>query len=439
MSTSIRDLFLAADTELSRASTGRGGGAALDARAVIQTAGGILDQLRIDGLDHEVGGPREILAAQLARDCNAVQAFGHSSSRAALLLGAAGDAVAALRHETTCGERWALTISIATATRRATTAYIRCGPYLPDPEIAAVRQAAIAVARLGAEQPPDPSALMVQDRPIPSVEHPRALTPMASALQAAHLLSSATRRSATGLQPPLAIYEMKAVVMTAEAAARYAEALDAALGANDGTLRADTPAAWLRTRQALAVFIDGRRPDTGAEEQILRRAAQLHDGLRRRLGPPDHLPAGQLVQVNSVDGTAMLGIVNQLPQLAADLQRNLSHLHGRLIASADRLPVQENRVTERLRRSTVVAGGADFNDLIRSLHGARGQSMELATRLSGQQNLGTGTADTHLAAHRLGMDVRGSTPTTTGGPRRAEQVEAVRHQPAVTNRGGVAR
>jgi hypothetical protein len=436
MSTSIRDLLMTADAELSHAASGRGSDTARDARAAIQTAGRILNQLRIDGLDEEVGGPRENLTAQLARDCCAVQDLGHSgTNRAAPLLGAAGDAIAALRNEATRSERWALTISIATTTRRATEAYIRYGPYLPDPEIATVRQGAIAVARLGAEQPPNPSALIVQDRPIPSVEHPHPLTPMASALQAAHLLSAETHRSATGLQPPLALYEMKAVAMTAEAAARYAEALDAAHRGDAGISRADAPTTWQRTRQALAVFIDGRLPETGGDEQILRHAAQLHEGLRRRFGPPDYLPAGQLIQLNSADGKAILGIVNQLPQLADDLRRNLSQLHGRLIASADRLPLQENRVAERLLRSTVVVGGGDFNDLTRSLHRAQGRSVELAMRLSRQENLGTGTAGHHLAAHSLGTDVRAVTPNDSGERRHAPQIQAPQQRAPVATRG----
>ncbi|HEY3713185.1 MAG TPA: hypothetical protein VGL39_01560 [Jatrophihabitantaceae bacterium] len=400
MSTSIRDLLTAATDELDAARTRQarqraGVSAGVEALTTISAAAQILSWLRRDGVQADPYGIREHAVTALATATRhvATASRGLPDSRAALLLGAAGDVIGTLQHDLGREDRWALALAVADTVRRASTLYKSAGPSAPNRHVDWSRRAAVILAHLGAEHPPEPRHLTVQDRPVPDPVVGRATTALATAAQAVDNVTRLVQRSSG----PLPLYQLKAITALAETAVRYLTAVAATAAPNSDDAWDRVPRTWTRVRHDIGVFHDGQLVRRNGSDHLLAWAALGHDAIARALGPADQITASTVAALTTTDKTHLIEIANQLPTIATALRAQLADVDGRAFARITDLPHQERRITEQIRGLPVIANGPDFATAHATLRSAELLSTRLASELPGR--IAVATSQPHLATH----------------------------------------
>jgi len=373
VTTSIRDLFAAANAELRSADRAQATDAAL---AGISAAARLLMQLSADGLDREAGSPRELLARELATACHAANTLrgGPDTPRSGQLIAAAADAAALLRHTMTTADRWAITLETGSVIRRSCAVVQRCGPELELPPLAHIRR----LAQLGAQEPPDPYRVRAIDFLVPESTVRAVSGPAALAAEAAAGLTVWTRRAELARQP-LPLYHAKALCLANESAAACGAAAAIALGAQDADDLKLAAHAWARAYDTIFALTDGLRTGDAADDDALALCARLNGGLRRALLDPDRVRAAQL---DSQTLPHVQSVINQMPRHADAVKTSLNRSHGRVLMAAKNLPIDESTVGRRLRGGTVVAGGRDFLEPVVALKAAAMLSAKLAVILA---------------------------------------------------------
>jgi hypothetical protein len=427
VSTSIRDLLTAATHELDAARAAEGSTASditvavsigVQALTAISAAAPILAMLSSDAVHAEPYGiyGHAVTALATATRNVATASRGLPDTRAAQLLGAAGDVIGTLRHDLGRDERWALALAVADTVRRASTLYNTAGPSAPNRHVDWSRRAAVLLAHLGAERPPDPHRLSIHDRPIPDPIVGRPATTLAAAAQAVDNMSHLLHRP-TGAS---ALYQLRATAAVAETAARYLAALAAAadLYRDDGWDR--VPQSWSHVRRELGVFHEGQllRRDSG--DRLLDWAARAHDALVRALGPADQINSNTVAALSAPDHTHLIQVAHQLPTIANTLRAQLSGLDGRVFARIADLPRQERRITEQIRAVPVVADGPDFGPAHTSLRRAEVLSTRLAAELP--DRIAVNAEQARLAHHPVDRE-----PTQPAAPARRLRLERGAH------------
>ncbi len=379
MSTSIRDLLTAANDELDTART-RGSAirAGTEALTTISAAAPILARLQRDRHRPDLDGIREHAIGGLAIATRhvATSSNGLPDGRAAQLLATAGDIVGTLQTQLGRKDRWALALAIADTVRRATTLYDSAGPSAPNNHVDWARGAAVVLARLGAEQPPEPRQTSVEDRPVPDPLIGRASTALAAAAQAFGNVTDLLGRNGE----PMVLYQIKATTLLTETAARYLTAVAAT--ATDGTepWRA-APQAWGRVRQEIGVLHDGQRVRADGSDRLLGWAARAHDNIVRGLGPADQISGKAVAALSSTDQAHVLEIAHQLPTVAAALCTRLREVDRHAFARIADLPKQERRISDQIRGQPVIVVGPDLANATGALRSASNLSAHLAAEL----------------------------------------------------------
>ena len=224
MATSIRDLLTAANDALDVAAVSADRSrVGVEALTTISAAAPILAWLRRDGVAADLYGVREHALGGLAVATRAVATAsrGLPDGRAAVLLGAAGDVIGTLHHDVGRDDRWALALAIGDSVRRASTLYRTAGPSASNRHVDWSRRAAVLLARLGADHPPEPSHLIVQDRSVADPITDGAKSTLAVAAQSVdNIVRLLDRRT-----EPVALYQLKATTVLAETTAHYLAAI----------------------------------------------------------------------------------------------------------------------------------------------------------------------------------------------------------------------
>ena len=400
MATSLRDLLSAVEADV------RGGARAVpretadDAALSLGEAARALERLRIDGLDREVGGVRELAVREVEIACRAAGAAwrGLPSARFGDLMAIAADLAGRRRAAVSRDERWAAAIAIADAARRLARHAQSHQPYAGAPQLTRVHHTSVTVARLGAQQPPSVQGRAVLDRAVPVGGLPAGLrgsrVATESCLALVHELDHREARNC-----PLRLCEVLVVMRVAEEAARYA--IDSSSPVHPdraaGPWRS-APVAWRASREALKPFDDGtrRRPENTA---VVLWAVRLHEGLKAEFRP-DRV-THSLGERGSDAATALQVIANHLPQLAEDLTRATRHWarSGSLTTRATAVRFRADRVDAWLRQDAVRADAEDLHAVARSLRSAWLLSVDLAAELSRESTNGRQPQPFLAAAH----------------------------------------
>lgn len=409
MATSLRDLLAELDHTLRAGIVDQL--SADDAVIALGHLGRAIARLADDGLGHDAKPAQTMAVAELGSACRAsAKAWtGLTSARLTDLAGAAADVLDRLRTEFGGNERWAAAIELSVTARRCASFAEGHTPYTGVPPLARTRRLAVAVEQLGAAHPPAAHRQAALDRLVPVAGLPAGLPGSRIAAESAAVVADQLRRSVDDpTRAPVRLVEALAVLLAAESTAQYAtevaEALDAnALGRNE----AQTAAAWRAARRALDRFDDGTRHHPGHVSPLILWAVRQHEGLRHDLGRK----AGRAI--DDMRGQADLGrmltdvrlAVNQLPSLAASLQRGLGQWvrSGALTARATDLEIRDDRLPAILAGRAITVQGVDLTDVLDSLRSARLLSTGLAARLDTLASEAAEHPQPHLAASYRAM------------------------------------
>ena len=401
MATSLHDLLGAVEATTGGRAYATSRDIADDAVLSLGEASRALERLRIDGLDREVGGVRELAVRELEIACRAAGAAwrGLPSARCGDLMAIAADLVGRRRATSRRDERWAAALAIADAARRLARRAQGHAPYAGAPQLTRVHHTSVTVARLGAQQPPSVQGRAVLDRPLPVAGLPAGLrgsrVATESCVALVHELDHREDRNC-----PLRLCEALAVMRVAEEAAQYV--IDQASQAQPDRAAGpwqSAPAAWQASREALKPFDDGtrRRPEDTA---VVLWALRLHEGLKAEFGPDRATgPLGE--RGSDAAAPALQVIANHLPQLAESLTRVTRHWaqRGSLTTRATAVQFREDRIGAWLHQDAVSADAKDLHTATRSLRSAWLLSVDLAAELSRDSTSGRQPQPLLAAAH----------------------------------------
>jgi hypothetical protein len=334
MSTSLADLLWMLDAERDCPPG--------DAAPALQHAGALLSRLTVFGIDVELRESRTEAVCSLAGAATAVgTAWPHQAARTAELAGAVADVAGRLCGELTEGDTWQLAVSTAMLARRWACSIGAAGPQPPAPRLRLLITAADGVRRLAAEHPPRPEQFDALNRPISTTRVPASWSPMLACAESVVALTNVLERRG---RSPLTVRQLIGVCRAAEAVAEATERTvpDAPTGVSSG---------WQNLRDELARFTDGiRDPGFGTAEPVLALAAQIHQAIVQATALSLDHRAGQQLQRATIE----------LPRIAAQVERELRHLPGRVIVGKGDRPIREERVAEWLDGKAFLADIADL-------------------------------------------------------------------------------
>lgn len=381
MATSIRDLVRTLEDEAS-SSTGTARQAA-DAAGALDGLGRALRRLADDGLELRVNGAREDIAKDLAASCADVAAASvlDPNGRLTGLAGAIGDFVGRLRDETGRDHRWAIATELANTVRVIST-YAAEGDNRRTTELAWIHLTARALVARSIHDAPTAQGQAILDRAVPSGLIPADVAPARAAMESLTAISDRLRRVAAKQARPATLLEVFAVSRAAEASARYAAVVTAALADRPAAEALPASAIWYEVRNQLRPLCTVA--PTRLEDRDLGVWAQrTREGLVRQFGPLNEFRS---VANPSLTANAMLQLqtmINEVPVVADNLAESITQLadRGDLHALASNLNFREDRLEQFLARQAVVADRLDLEPVTRRLGDAADLAGSLAMQL----------------------------------------------------------
>jgi hypothetical protein len=370
MSTSLGDL---ADDLERRLLGGRVALGVDEAAGGLHAIGTVLRRLATDGLEHRVGGRRELAGTALASACErAGQTWPTDpAGRTGQLVGIIGDVIGLQRFQLSCEARWWMTLRLAAAARATGDVIAADEPYADNPYLKQVRATSSAVQQLGAAGPPNPSGLAGVDTRFPNPAGYEAASTEANAAEELTRISALLRPNPDGRQPRLTVRQIQSVLHASATAAEHAVRR---LAEHTSEPWRQTASAWTAARLALAPFTEGATPETRAHDPLLAASGRLCEQLARAHG--ERAPGSS--------GEAVLVITTQLPHIARHLDLQVRMLAGRAIARATALPIGEARVDAWLGKSVIRADGQQLQPTRQALRAAEVLSSGLASAMSQQ-------------------------------------------------------
>lgn len=378
-----------------------------DAVGALGHAGWALHRLAGDGLDTQVGSPRERMVQQLAAACHAVAGLWPPAAGGQLtdLMGAAADIAGRARSLMGRSERWGITTEFAAAADHCAEWAHQLVPLAAVVELADVRRAAAAIERAAQANPPAPQAGAILDRLVPVSQLPPGLTGSQVAAEASAALVTAIARADD--RGGLTLREFRAVLATAEIGSRYVAAVAAALpGGGDGPQPGrNTAVAWQVAGHSAAVFEDGAWTRRTERTDVVAWAGRLPEALSHDLGPASGVDAATLSGRPDLPQILvdLQQIANQTPLIADQLTSTARRwaAEGTLRGYAADLPRMENfpeqLIGQVLAGQRIMAAGAHLDPMITAISRAGSLSTALADELNRTATASPPTQP-HLAA-----------------------------------------
>jgi hypothetical protein len=348
-----------------------------DAGTALGHLGRALTQLKIDGVSAQVGDNRERRVAVLGSACTALAARAPvADGRMTALAGAAADAIAMLRNETTMRTRWAAAVAIVDAVDTLAALLENALPAGPAAQwLHEIRSHAVQIDRDAAQDPPTQRDAAVLDRPIPAFADTSNRRDGAQIVDATAALLHATRKGTA----PLTIAAVLAATLAAQSLSETGNTLLADTAEGDDVTNAAL--AWQAIRSVLQPFNDGTRiphPDASAAVSAAR---SLHRHLRRLADRPEG-------GIGELQRAAVASAVQYLPMIASNLKSTVTAwgVTGTALAHARDLPVREHTLPQYLAgyrtKGLIHADRFDLAPVTDAVHRAQLLSTALAAALS---------------------------------------------------------
>lgn len=303
-----------------------------------------------------------------------------TAGRAEALAGAATDMIARQVPSMSPAQRWAVAISVTQEARRFVEMAQEFPAYRFVPQLQAVSDAAVDVLQLAMLYPSTASDRAPLDHCAPSVRPTPAAPPHTAAQDAVSALAAAVHsRVARG---EFSISEALACAAVLEIGFAHALTVSDADGVADGAWRS-AAAAWVAVQRTCAPLDDGTKANPPKGSPVIAWAAQLEQALTATFGSPKS-PGPGPTQASELATTAR-AVVNQAPDIAADIQRAAQRWSSGayLLARERALPSYEDRNLDAALATdhVVFANADDLAGLGTALRDASRLSMSLAREL----------------------------------------------------------
>lgn len=325
---------------------------------------------------------RQRAAAELAAACTtAGRLWPHTGGPLTDLAGTAADLIGRDRDIMGRSHRWAVTVELAEVADHCARLGRRLLPQAAAPELATVRESAVAVERIAQTEPPTAIGAVLLDRLVPMPGDPLAASQL-TVLDASGALVAAIDRARGSNE--LTLRDFRAAVAAAEITSRSAATVTAAATGKDAGPLLVTGLAWQLAGRASTFFDDGRRTRSTDPHGVVPWALTFVGHLRAQVAFDTDVAA--LRDRDDLDAVAgrMQQVTSQLPVLADQLTAAVDRWSrtGQLYANARDLPPMDDMPDDRV--AAVIAGrhvqarGADLDRLRQVV----GRAAELSTGLA---------------------------------------------------------